>query len=153
MFGRRMQIPIDLAAMEEETQPRGAMVSHFVVRLREQARLLHQVLRERNLPALHSESPRSYPLTKLPIFEPNQPVWYKKPVKRRDRQKLDCPWIPALIEKRLHQSLVTYVVRLPGGGKVLSHVKWLGNRQVQVESKRRQSLEAAEEAERIGVGS
>jgi hypothetical protein len=127
-FGRRMQLPVDIAAVEEVSGQRGRKVGEFINSLRGQMEALHRLIRERNLQPLHTESPRSYPLSRLPEFGPGQPVWYKRPIKIRDRQKLDCQWQPATVSRRLPGSLVTYAVRLHSGKEVLAHVKWLGPR-------------------------
>jgi hypothetical protein len=128
MFGRVMQTPVDVVAYEEVQHLQSTSPMEFVVSLREQAKILHEVLRERSLPPLHTESPLSYPVSRIPVFQEGEPVWYKRPIKVRDRKKLDCPWQRAVVVKRLHQSMVTYLIRLRSGKVVYAHVKWLGPR-------------------------
>jgi hypothetical protein len=123
-----MQLPVDLMATEELSHLRGKSSSEFIAGLRKQVDVLHDFIRTRVLQPVHSESPLSYPVTPIPIYQPGQAIWYKRPIKVRDRLKLDCPWQPANIVKRIGQSLVTYIVRLGNGREVLAHTKWIGPR-------------------------
>jgi hypothetical protein len=133
LFGRPMLTPVDLIATEQLPRVRGANPSEFLSSLRRHTDLLQDSIRAKILPPLHTESPLSYPVTPVPIYGPGQLVWYKKPIKVRDKQKLDCPWKPAVIVKRLGQSYVTYIIELANGKRVFAHTKWLGPRRERLE--------------------
>jgi hypothetical protein len=129
MFGRRMVAPTDLVASEETIRSERSFGAQLF-RLKQQATTVQaSVLRGLRLPFV-VDSPRDATGFRFPIFEPGSLIWYKTPIKVRDARKLDCPWVPAVVEQRLAGSPVTYVIRLPGGQTRYAHVKNLGKRHV-----------------------
>jgi hypothetical protein len=130
MFGRRMVAPTDLVASEETIRSERSFGAQLF-RLKQQAVTIQaRVLRELRLPFV-VDSPRDAVGFRFPVFQPGDLIWYKTPIKIRDARKLDCPWVPAVVDERLAGSPVTYIIRLPGGRTRYAHIKNLGKRFVQ----------------------
>jgi hypothetical protein len=128
LFGRRMPAPYDLSETARQNPLPNARPGAYVTNLQRQLESLQEFVRTRLDKPIHTDLPDTYPITNVPRFQPGDRVWYKKPVKERDRTKLLCQWEPAEIVRRMRQSLVTYIVRRRDGRQVFAHVKWLGHR-------------------------
>jgi hypothetical protein len=128
MFGRNVLAPIDLVATDEPILGQMQNRENIIHALKEQAILIERYVRSHFDKPIVVDSPLQIGNHKLPVFQAQQAIWYKTPIKERDKRKLDCPWQKAIVIQKLLQSPVTYIIRLESGKRILAHVKRIGVR-------------------------
>lgn len=131
MFGRDINYPPDYAAFDLAQTAQNRMSQDYrdyMQQLSEQARIQSDWARERYQRRPAVQHPQNYPVNRPPRLAPGTAAWWKKPVKVRDKEKLQSYWIPVTIQQCLPGSHITYIVRTTNGRLHYAHIRDLGAR-------------------------